>query len=72
MSTQQEDFTPARLLAIRDAVAKRKGHDVSQTMFADMIGTSGRTVSRYETGESSPVGIAVLKKLNRLAKEYGV
>ena len=46
----------------------RKYHDYSQEEFANMIGVSRQTLSKYETGESLPD----IEKCKRMADVFGV
>ncbi len=50
----------------------REEMGMSQEEFAHRIGTSARTISRWETGESvPPFTIAQMKALDALLLEYG-
>jgi putative transcriptional regulator len=50
----------------------REEMGMSQEEFARRIGTSARTISRWETGESVPsFTIAQMKALDALLLEYG-
>lgn len=46
----------------------RKYHDYSQEEFANMLGVSRQTLSKYETGESLPD----IEKCKRMADVFGV
>ncbi len=62
--TMNKQITAENLKALRLKVKR------SQTAFADLLGVSPITISRWETGTTSPKGINIRRALMRLIERY--